>query len=1007
MYVATSRQMQGLKDKVKRKLRIFNAMSSYERRHTRIRIRNGNEMTVQLFRSDSIHDEDIIAYYDLRTLQNVKNISIKQDEALPYLSFRDEEENSGGGGVAVTELVFGDIGLRLEFEESVSDGAHHRHGSGFGGGAGPGGGAGIGGIGGNGAAAELASKIWSPFDRVASAVVNEMNADGNTDASPNRSGKAGSAAGLGTGEGKSSKKLQKKLERKGKAVSLHLVFPTVQVREEWGHWFRVLMRHLELQRIAEQEIDPVTAMPIDPVDSEFVQRITDVRTSTLASAPFLKAVKDLTTKFMNLDIPAVGTLEPPNKGRLQARVPGYDHIGHYELSAWVQSGEIVLTPYRPKESIAKSLLNFHHTFRDAALRNAEASGGGGASSSSKEAVRKIRLTDMTLIRAASPWSCEFQIVLLNHSYASSQSAGVRGGGGNLNSGEVAWHFVAPNAEERKNFVEWLRLVKGRGTKSQTEAETYPYQFQGRTEGGGAEGDGDEFPSGELGEDFLFLDSHEGQRRRRLLKELQSSTAMELATAAAAAAVAKRERELEDAEHEDDDEGDLENVSFSSSVARSRRRSRSVSVVDAAANSAAAAAIAAAASAKEEAERQRKQHLTIMDLEYQAFRELREPYPSPRSDDTVHSVRRFSYFPGHRESIVSAYLDDVCAVHLVGRGERAGLVRSTAERTKAKRHWAYAEAARLRSPKGSAASPSSSPLGNGSVRNRRGSSLLTPNNDGGGLSSSSFALASPHGGSGGGSFSAFDHNHHLHHASSMDSMSTDAHPVERSILVQQLLVKRSSNNNRGGGPAASSAATSPTSGGGGSRRDTSPSVTKGNMQPPKKATTNSATDVAPLVATTSTSSPHQRRASFAFDAPMFASPVASRNSSFASAPGGWTAAASSGTHATSTAPRKGSYFGDTPRAVGGVVSPPSSSSASGSGKGGGAPTGPYRNNVHANTNNSSTKPQKTQAANTSANHNYHHRDPHLTTTPRPILKPGAFSSNLIATPKKKLTTAFPS
>jgi hypothetical protein len=913
MYVATSRQMQGMKDKIQRKLRIFNAMTSYERRHTRVQIRNGNEMSIQLFRSDSIHDEECIAFYDLRTLQNVKNISIKQDEALPYLSFRDEEDNNGAG-VAVTELVFGDIGLRLEFEESVSDGAHHgRHASGFGSGGGGGGINGAGGAG-NGAAAELASKIWSPFDRVATAVVNEINADGNTDGSPNRPTK-GSAAGLAAAGGKSSKKLQKKLERKGKAVSIHFVFPTVQVREEWGHWFRVLMRHLELQRIAEQEIDPVTAMPIDPVDADFVQRITDVRTSTLSSAPFLKAVKDLTTKFMNLDIPALGSLEPPNKGRLQARVPGYDHVGHYELSAWVQSGEIVLTPYRPKKSIATSLLNFHHAFRDASVHHSHAE---DHLSRNNEAVRKIRLNDFTLIRAPSPWSCEFQIVLVN--YSASRSGGTSGGGG----GDVAWQFIAPSAEERKNFVEWLRLVKGRGTKSQTEAETYPYQFLGRDGGGdGGDGEEEEVGSDELGADFMFLDNNEGQRRRRLLKELHNSSAIGTVTAAAAAAFAHREKQLEI-----DDDEDTQEAKGAENDPRPRQRRRgksAVSIVDPE-----AAAIAAAAAAKEEeAERQRRQHLAILDFEYQAFRELHEPYPSPRSDDTVHSIRRFAYFPGHRDLIVKAYLDEVCAIYVVGRGERAGVVKSGLERGKAKRHWAYAEAARLRTPNGEGAS--SPPSG----RPRRSVSNISSNEGGSG---GSFAFFPQHRGV---------ENSANHAASSLDVLSTDA-PAERSVLVEQLLVKRrrTPSGKREASPSTAS----------------SQRIQRDIVGPPP---------------------PPRERSVFAeFDAPSFASPLASKSSSFSSAPG-W---ANVPTAAQSVA-RKSSLTRD----VAGILSPPSSSSngshrkqsPAARGRGRLSESGPTTSGVASK----ATVHRDALSAGTRL-------------TPRPNLKPGAFSASLMSTPKKQ-------
>lgn len=561
VYFSSSRSVRTLTDKVQRKLGSFESMTPYERTFVRIKIRNGFHMTLQTYDSDTADESEIVRYYDLSTLYNARNLVLDESEALPFLTFDDD-------GNGVTEMVYGQIGLRLELLDLTDEELGTKQGAESS--------AGVATSSPVGGAEDFLQSVVNPMMQVGATVVGDPTMARSSAQPPSESAAA-----------KTSRKLQKKLERKGKALALHLVFPNAAARDEWLHWFRTLICMLELQKLSEGEIDPISGELIAAVDDAFVQRFEESRSSTVNSQRFRNAVKEFTNTFLNVTLRSDRSLsgrEAPNGGALQVRMPHAEMFAPFIATASVQRGEVLFT-LAPREKSAKNWILESLTSRRSGIATLQGS----------QTTWRLRLHERAIVVAQMPWSCEFQVV--------------------NSEDNTTWYFVTTSVDVRNQFVNWFRIVKGRGQLAQSETQSFPFK-QGQDEEGGHE----------------YSSSAEDQKMVAMVERIYSRTGVNKAAAEAAAFLA---RNIDEPLGEVDDAG---------------RRD------DAAAVEEVTPALVVEPPPKK----------SYDDLCVELYNQLQEPPVSPRSNDSVHSVRKFTPFPSFHDKVTKHYVDETCQIHLLGR-----------------------------------------------------------------------------------------------------------------------------------------------------------------------------------------------------------------------------------------------------------------------------------------------------------------------------------------------------
>jgi hypothetical protein len=202
----------------------------------------------------------------------------------------------------------------------------------------------------------------------------------------------------------------------GPLGELALAFASVEDRDAWGVWFSELVVFRDLHEM-ELQANESTLPPPD---------LSNVMQWGL-SRDGRKATRDFTRAFLQSSGRTNRPEVAPNKGKLEVRDPGSRAYRPCILSAKMHAGEVHFELRRSRENIF------------------------GAFGTAPD---NLHLSEASRIVASLPWSVEFQVMTDDH---------------------AVWSFQAKTVEVRNAFVQWMRLVKGRGRQAaQTEHETFPF-----------------------------------------------------------------------------------------------------------------------------------------------------------------------------------------------------------------------------------------------------------------------------------------------------------------------------------------------------------------------------------------------------------------------------------------------------------------------------------------------------------------------------------------------------
>jgi len=366
---------------------------------------------------------------------------------------------------------------------------------------------------------------------------------------------------------------------------LNLAFPRIEARDTWGQWFTEYVRLQEQLSLVQHKTD---RGPIGP-SGRGALPLED--RSALQSS-----VRDFTRLFLTTaKVIEVSRSEAPNKGKVDVSIPssrGSTTFAPCTVSGRMHSGD--LTFQARHGGLLSRLIN-------------------GPESS----LVQLSLTDETIIRVASPFGSEFTITTPNGT----------------------WAFRCKDAEVRQALVHWMRLVKGRGELSQSEAQTFPFMMK----------------SGRIKEDALqHIDCSIAtaiQRRDHIMRRDGCAQLRQLKTDVAAdeehgTVVGKVTTDDGNSCGSDDDEGmrdnELTSLQFDIVELETGREK-------------APFAMRQAIRAKKRAEE---------DALYEAY-DRNSPTVSNASQS---SVRTFHPHKSYQESIVRAYLDRGTVLFLAGRSD---------------------------------------------------------------------------------------------------------------------------------------------------------------------------------------------------------------------------------------------------------------------------------------------------------------------------------------------------
>mgnify|MGYP001572850069 FL=1 len=198
---------------------------------------------------------------------------------------------------------------------------------------------------------------------------------------------------------------------------LALAFGTSEDRDAWSVWFSELV---VLRDLHEMEIQANEATLPPPDFSSVLQFQT--------SREGRKSVREFSRTF--LQAATGGRSRPevaPNKGKLEVRDPSSKSYRACTVTAKMHGAELHFDVRRTKGHFLSSF---------------------GAP------VPPLQIVESARIIAMLPWSTEFQVIVDEHN---------------------VWSFRVKSVEVRNAFVQWMRLVKGRGKgPAQTELETFPF-----------------------------------------------------------------------------------------------------------------------------------------------------------------------------------------------------------------------------------------------------------------------------------------------------------------------------------------------------------------------------------------------------------------------------------------------------------------------------------------------------------------------------------------------------
>jgi hypothetical protein len=196
---------------------------------------------------------------------------------------------------------------------------------------------------------------------------------------------------------------------------LRLAVATTDDRDAWFRWFSEL--------VVQRELNAIEVAALEERRNIFDDNSRSVKGNTLAhSSEGKQVLREYTRRFLQNKVRSSRADEVPGKGKLLIQPNDFKDFVMCGISGVLRQGTL------------------HFSQR-------------GRSFFAPKVSETLELTDQCRIVAPMPWSSDFVVY--------------------LNDFE-AWQFRAKSVEQRNAFVQYFRLVKGRGVVTQTEQETYPY-----------------------------------------------------------------------------------------------------------------------------------------------------------------------------------------------------------------------------------------------------------------------------------------------------------------------------------------------------------------------------------------------------------------------------------------------------------------------------------------------------------------------------------------------------
>ena len=226
----------------------------------------------------------------------------------------------------------------------------------------------------------------------------------------------------------------------------------------WYDWFAALITIKERMHVEMSEYEvpapnpPVPVFRLTPQNSKFLKE-------------FIRSFHHAPKKAGLGGARGVGGLftagdGPPADGKVRVKMPESGDFTPYYMTSTTSTGEVYFATKKP------NLLMSHVKFD-----------------------KRLKLIDQCLIQATTAFGTEF-VIDLNPQLASGEGATstVVGYGGGIGVGGAkqlvhsrsTWWFLCKTVKQRNQFIEWLRMVKGRGDMTQTEEETYPFMASAAT-----------------------------------------------------------------------------------------------------------------------------------------------------------------------------------------------------------------------------------------------------------------------------------------------------------------------------------------------------------------------------------------------------------------------------------------------------------------------------------------------------------------------------------------------
>jgi hypothetical protein len=331
--------------------------------------------------------------------------------------------------------------------------------------------------------------------------------------------------------------------------TLRLALAATDDRDAWFKWFSELVVQRELNAIEAAAFDERRGIFDGDADRNKVAPLGQ-------SSEGKQLVREYTRKFLQNSVRSSRADEVPARGKIDVQPPGFKAYIACTASGNMRSGTITIK--------ARQQRLFGRKVPDS-----------------------LPLAESSRIIATMPWKSEFVV---------------------YQSDFEGWQFNAKSVEERNAFVQFFRLVKGRGRMSQTEHETFPYLSSAEVAAAEAE-----------------------EATRSIVKTLNQHGSFVYVSRP----------------NEDDDDYSSSDSNASSIISDGL-------------------AIETKKEAPPEA-----QELTF-DRALEQFPHLlwttMPDLDSPRSTDSdkPRSVRQFKPFAGHFDLVTLAYIDETCQPHLLGR-----------------------------------------------------------------------------------------------------------------------------------------------------------------------------------------------------------------------------------------------------------------------------------------------------------------------------------------------------